>query len=339
MIRSILISGAMVAGLSSAAVAQDYNIRLAHFMPAAAWQHADMFEAWGKAVQEQSKGRIGVRVFPAQTLGKAVAGYDNAVNRVAEVTWTVQGYTANRFPLSQIMELPGIFETAEQGSCAFQKLYDSGALADEYKDTHVLYVHVHGPGHLHTRDKVVTKLSDMKGLKIRQPTAVIGRMLRAVGAEPVGMPAPQIYESTQRGAIDGFLLPWEAVAGFRADEVADQHTEVGLYQLAFVQTMNKSFYESLPADLKKAIDDNSGMKWALIAGRGYDAADVSGKKKGLASGTLNSLAAGEDQAWAKAAAAAAEEYLAELEGRGLPARKVYEQAKVFAKECKGLIGK
>lgn len=104
-----------------------------------------------------------------------MAGYDNAVHRVAEVTWTVQGYTANRFPLSQIMELPGIFDNAEQGSCAFQKLYDSGALADEYKETHVLFVHVHGPGHIHTKDKAVTRLADMKGLKIRQPTPVIAQ--------------------------------------------------------------------------------------------------------------------------------------------------------------------
>ena len=127
-----LFAACVVAGIVPlAAQAQEVKLRLAHFMPAASWQHTDLFEAWGKAVNEQSKGRIEVRVFPAQTLGKAVAGYDNAINRIAEVTWTVQGYTANRFPLSQIVELPGIFETAEQGSCAFQKLYQSGAWMDQ----------------------------------------------------------------------------------------------------------------------------------------------------------------------------------------------------------------
>lgn len=331
-----LLAACVVAGIVPvAAQAQEVKLRLAHFMPAASWQHTDLFEAWGKAVNEQSKGRIEVRVFPAQTLGKAVAGYDNAINRIAEVTWTVQGYTANRFPLSQIVELPGIFETAEQGSCAFQKLYQSGALGDEYKDTHVLYVHTHGLGHLHTKDKVVTRVADVKGLKIRQPTAVIGRMLRAVGAEPVGMPAPQVYESTQRGAIDGFLLPWEAVAGFRADEVSNQHTELGVYSLAFVLAMNKGVYDGLPPDLRKVIDDNSGARWAAIAGRGYDNADVSGKKKTLDSGKLNTLTPEDRLAWQKAGAEAAEGYLAELEARGLPARKIYAQARQYAQECKG----
>lgn len=334
MIKQLLTACVIAGAFSVSAEAQEAKLRLAHFMPAASWQHTDLFEAWAKTVHEQSKGRIEVRVFPAQTLGKAVAGYDNAINRIAEVTWTVQGYTANRFPLSQIVELPGIFETAKQGSCAFQKLYDSGALADEYKDTHVIFVQTHGLGHLHTKDRPVTRVADIKGLKIRQPTAVIGRMLRAVGAEPVGMPAPQIYESTQRGAIDGFLLPWEAVAGFRAYEVSDQHTELGVYSLAFVMTMNKGVYEGLPADLKKVIDDNSGMRWAMAAGSGFDAADVSGKAKTLASGKLNALTVEDRKAWEKAGAEAAEGYLAELEGRGLPARKIYAQAKKFAQECK-----
>ncbi len=331
-----LLAACIVAGVvPTVTQAQEVKLRLAHFMPAASWQHSELFEAWGKAVGEQSKGRIEVRVFPAQTLGKAVAGYDNAVNRVAEVTWTVQGYTANRFPLSQIVELPGIFETAEQGSCVFQKLYDSGALAQEYGDTHVLFVHAHGLGHLHTKDKAVTQVADMKGLKIRQPTAVIGRMLRAVGAESVGMPAPQIYESTQRGAIDGFLLPWEAVAGFRADEVSNHHTELGIYSLAFVMTMNKAVYEGLPADLKKVIDDNSGTRWAAIAGRGYDAADVSGRKKTLESGTVHKLSPENRKVWEKAGGDAAEGYLAELEAKGLPARKIYAQARQYAQACKG----
>lgn len=333
MVRKTLIACVAAALIPAAAHAQEVKLRLAHFMPAASWQHTEMFEAWGKAVQEQSKGRIEVRVFPAQTLGKAVAGYDNAVNRVAEVTWTVQGYTANRFPLSQLAELPGIFTTAAQGSCAFQKLYDSGALADEYKDSHVLYVHTHGLGHLHTRDKPVTRVAEVKGMKIRQPTPVIGRMLRAVGAEPVGMPAPQIYETTQRGAIDGFLLPWEAVAGFRADEVSNHHTELGVYSLAFVLTMNKQVYQGLPPDLKKVIDDNSGARWAAVAGRGYDNADVSGRKKTLDSGKLHSLTPEDRKAWEKAGAEAADSYVAELEAKGLPARKVLAQLRQYAQEC------
>ena len=80
---------------------------------------------------------------------------------------------------------------------------------------------------------------------------MIGKLLEELGAEPVGMPAPRIYESMQRGTIDGYMLPWEAVKGFRLEEVSDQHTEFGFYSLAFVLTMNKARYESLPAEMAR----------------------------------------------------------------------------------------
>jgi len=98
--------------LGAPAQAAEVDLNLAHFMLPTSWHQAELFTAWADAVAEQSGGRIGVTVFPAQTLGKAPAGYDNAKNGVADIAWTVQGYTAGRFPLSHIVELPGLFDTA-----------------------------------------------------------------------------------------------------------------------------------------------------------------------------------------------------------------------------------
>lgn len=329
---------ALVLALGPARAAE-VNLNLAHFMPAASWQHQELFLGWKKAVEAQSGGRIAVTVYPAQTLGKAVEGYDNARTGVADIAWTVQGYTAGRFPLSQVVELPGLFKTAEVGSCAFQKLYDSGALDSEYADTHVLFVHTHGPGHLHTRSKPVTTLADLRGLRIRRPTAVIGRLLAELGAEPVGMPAPRIYEAIQRGTIDGFMLPWEAVKGFRLYEVADHHTEFGFYSLAFVMTMNKDRYESLPADLRAVIDANSGLDWAIRAGRGFDAGDRVGREVTLANGVLHRIEGSERAKWEAAAQRSAEGYLDELEAKGLPGRAVYGQFRELVAACRAELGR
>ena len=310
------------------------NLKYAHFMPASSWQNQALFKNWAGAVAKDSNGALGVTVYPAQTLGKAPAGYDNAKNGITDIAWTVQGYTANRFPLSQIIELPGLFDSAEVGSCAFQKLYDSGTLDKEYSETHVLYVHTHGLGHLSTKDKAVTTLADLKGLKIRRPTAVIGKLLTELGAEPVGMPAPRIYESVQHGTIDGFMLPWEAVAGFRADEVTSHHTEFGFYSLAFVATMNKGTYEKLPADIKKAVDDNSGMKWALIAGRGYDKGDADALPKIKKSGTIHQIDPTEKAKWIEAGQRATQAYLSELDDKGLAGTETYAKVKTYVSACK-----
>lgn len=314
------------------------DLRLAHFMPAKSWQDTDMFLAWAEAVKKDSEGSLDVKVFPAQTLGKAPAGYDNAKTGITDIAWTVQGYTAGRFPLSQIMELPGLFDTAAQGSCAFQMLYDSGALADEYKETHVLYVHTHGPGQLHMAKKPVKTLADLQGMKLRRPTTVIGTLLSELGAEPVGLPAPGIYEALERGVIDGYMLTWESVTGFRLAELTKYHTDFGFYSLSFVTTMNKRTYEGLPAKAKAAIDKNSGMDWALVAGRGYDKADEEAIKALAPISETYQIPPAERAEWQKAADRATAIYLDELKAKGLPGAELYEKVKGYVTECKAKLG-
>ncbi len=322
---------ALSIGATTAATADD--LRFAHFMPAVTWQHTDLFTGWAEAVKEASGGEVDVTVFPAQTLGKAPAGYDNAKNGVADLAWTLQGYTAGRFPLTQVIELPGLFETAEVGSCALQKLYDSGALDSEYTETKPIFLHVHAPGHIHSKDKPVKSLADLKGMKIRRPTAVIGTLLEELGAEPVGMPAPTVYENLQKGVIDGYMLPWEALPAFRLGEITAHHTEFGFYSSAFIVTMNKNAYDSLSDAGKAAVDENIGMKWALAAGKGFDDSDARAYPGVAESGEIYQIPESERAEWEAAAERAKEIYLAELDGNGLPGTETYNAIVGFVSDC------
>lgn len=329
---------AALVALAGPVQAAEFDFNMAHFMPAGSWQNTDQFQKWADEVAAASGGRINTTVFPAQTLGKAAQGYENAATGIADIAWTVQGYTAGRFPLSQVIELPGLFKTAAVGSCAFQKLYDSGALAAEYADTHVLYVHTHGEGLIHTKGKPVRTLADLKGLKIRRPTPTLGKLLTELGAEPIGMPAPGIYEAMQRGTIDGYMLPWEATQGFRLNEVSDTHTEFGFYSLAFVTTMNKAAYEKLPADLKSVIDAHSGMAWAVRAGRGYDAADVRARAAIAPTSTVLQIEGAERAEWEAAAQRTTKAYLAELDAAGLPGTATYAAVQGYVSACQSELG-
>ncbi|WP_434287113.1 TRAP transporter substrate-binding protein [Celeribacter sp. SCSIO 80788] len=332
MLKKIALTGALALGVAAPSHATE-TLRYAHFMSAASWQNQTIFEDWATAVEEASGGAVDVQVFPAQTLGKAAAGYDNAVTGIADIAWTVPGYTAGRFPLSQIMELPGLFKTGAVGSCAFQKLYDSGALDEEYADTHIIFVHTHDPGHLHTSKKPVYTLEDMKGLKLRRPTQVVGELLTNLGAEPVGMPAPNTYESLQRGAIDGYMLPWESVDSFRLDELTEYHTVFGFYALAFISTMNKAKYESLSPEAKAAVDANSGMKWAVTAGGGYDSEGAKVLERLKTESTVIELSDEERVKWDAAAQAATDSYISFLNGEGLPGTATYEAVKGYVTDC------
>ncbi len=323
--------------IQAPAQAADYTLRFAHFWPAVAGAHKQLFQVWADKVEKDSAGRIKVEIYPSATLSKPPAQYDAVANRIADVTATVQGYTANRFPLTQIVELPGLVQTAKQGSCVIQGLYDEGLISSEYAQTRPLFMFTHGPGHLHTKGKAIKTPADLEGLRIRRPTTVVGSLLEGLGAQPVGMPAPESYQSLQRGVIDGVSLPWEGQLAFRLNELTDNHTELGgLYTLSFVVTMNKDVYNDMPADLKKVIDDNSGKAWSEVAGKVFDDQDVKGRAAAVAAGHnfIEVEGGTENPDWKPVLDKATEAYLADLEGKGMPARNVYARAKALSTSCK-----
>jgi len=333
---SVLASAIAVLAAQANAQTPEYTLRFSHMYPAVAAHNKEVYTAWADAVKKESNGRIEVEIYPSSTLAKPAAQYDAVKNRIADIAMAVQGYTANRFPLTQIVELPGIAKNAKHGSCVLQSLYDEKFLDEEYADTKPLFFYTHGAGGIHTVDKAIKKPSDFNGLRIRRPTSVVAKLLVGLGAQPVGMPAPSAYQSTQRGVIDGVVFPWEGNYTFRLNELTKYHTEVGgLYTLSFLVTMNKSVYNSMPADLKAVIDNNSGAKWSQNSAKVYDRLDALGRQQAIDMGdeiyTVEGGANNPD--WKPVLDAATEDYLSELEAKKLPARKVYQRAVELAKSC------
>ncbi|MBB3192338.1 TRAP transporter substrate-binding protein [Halomonas cerina] len=326
---------ASIAGLGTASAQAATTLRMAHFWPGASGINQEIFEAWAETVEEESGGELRVQMFPSGTLAKPDSIYEAAANGIADIGATAQGYTAGRFPLSQIVELPGVATTATQGACVLQTLYDEGHLDEEYADTRPLFFFTTGPGGIHTQETDVQTPSDLEGLRIRRPTAVAGEMLENMGAIPVGMPAPDIYTAMQRGVIDGLSFPWEGLKGFRINELVNYHTEVPFYTLIFVTTMNQRAYDSLSPEQQAVIDANSGMKWAENAGEVFDRLDVEGKQEAIEAGDTireieNPL---EHPDWQEPLKDGIESYLTRLEERGLPGREVYQAALAASETC------
>ncbi|MCF8479201.1 MAG: TRAP transporter substrate-binding protein [Rhodospirillum sp.] len=335
-IRRAALVGATALGMLSTAQAAEVTLRFGSIWPEVANVHKSLIEAWAKSVESDSKGRIHVELYPSATLAKPAVQYEAVSNRVMDVTATVLGYTANRFPLTQVVEVPGISKNAVHGSCVVQGLYDEGLLNSEFEDTHPLFFFTHGPGLLHTRDKVVKEPKDLEGLRIRRPSTVVAQLLERYGAQPVGMPAPEAYPSLQRGVIDGVAFPWQGALAFRLNELATAHTELGgLYTVVFLVTMNKGAYDDMPDDLKAVIDKNSGTPWATVAGQVFDADDVVGRNQAVEAGhTIYVVDGGiENPAWKPALMEAADAYVQEVEDKGLPGKAVHTRALELAKTC------
>jgi TRAP-type C4-dicarboxylate transport system substrate-binding protein len=336
-IKMRTVISALIAVGFSLSIAQTVHatttLRLGHFWPAVAGPHKALLQPWADTVTAQSGGELKVEVYPSSTLSKPPAQYEAVKSRIMDVTATVLGYSANRFPLTQIVELPGLAKNAVHGSCIVQGLYDEGLLSSEFKDTRPLFMFTHGPGLFHFKGSKVKKPEDLAGLRVRRPTTLVAEMLKSFGAQPVGMPAPQSYQSMSRGVIDGVAFPWEGALSFRLNELAESHTEVGgLYTIAFLVTMNKDIYEGLSTDQKTIIDNNSGAEWSNKAGVLFDNLDVKGRAQAEKMG--HKIIQVDKAHWKPALDAATKNYLAALEKKGLPALEVHAKALELASSCK-----
>lgn len=286
MIRRTLVKTGLAVALASTALSgfaqQTVTLKFHTFMAPQSGVWLNMHRPWMAKVEKESGGRIKFEAYPAMQLGGTpVQLYDQVKDGVVDVVWTLPGNTAGRFPRVEVFELPFMMTNAEATSRAYWEYVQTQA-PDEFKDVHLLALHVHGPGVIHTVDKPIKTVDDLKGLKLRAPTRQVTKLLGALGATPVGMPLPAITDALSKGTINGGVIPWEVIQPTKVHELAKFHAEFdpaggSLYTTTFVMAMNKAKYNSLPPDLKKVIDDNSGIETSAWLGKVQQDNDIPGR--------------------------------------------------------------
>jgi TRAP-type C4-dicarboxylate transport system substrate-binding protein len=310
--------------------AQTTTLRFHQMLPPQATIPSAAIKPWAEKIEKESGGRIKVQQFPSMQLGgKPPELFDQAKDGVVDIVWTVLGYTPGRFPKTEAFELPFSSGLAEPASRAFQEFVEKNAM-DEFKDVKLIGVHVHGPGLIHSLQPV-TKLEEMKGLKVRGGSRIINIMLEQLGATPVGMPVPAVGEALSKGVISATTIPWEVVPAVKVEQIARNTTTFsgnkGLYTQTFAVAMNKASYDKLPPDLKKVIDANSGMVAASMFGRAMDEGDKIGLALALkAKNNIITLDQAETQRWMRAANGVRAVWFKEVGAKGIDGQKLAQEA-------------
>ena len=266
------------------ALAAEVTLRLHQLLPPQATIPAKAIAPWAKKIETDSGNRIKIQQFPAMQLGgKPSDLLDQVKDGVVDIVWTVLGYTPGRFPKAEAFELPFVSGKAEPSSRAFQEFVEKNTL-DEFKDVHLIAVHVHGPRH-HSQPRADHQARRLEGhegarrLTRDQHHAGAARCHagRHAGAVDRGKRCP-------KGVVSASTIPWEVVPSLKIQQIVKNHTQfsgdVGLYTQTFALMMNKASYEKLPADLKKVIDANSGIETAALFGRAMDEGDKVGVRAG-----------------------------------------------------------
>ncbi len=343
--RRTFVQGAAAATLGTplAALAQQtVTLKFHTFMAPMSNVWLTMHKPWMEKVEKDSGGRIKFEGYPAMQLGGTpVQLYDQARDGVVDIVWTLPGNTAGRFPRIEAFELPFMMNNAEATSKAYWEYFQTQC-PDEFKETQVLALHVHGPGMFHTAGKLVKAPADLRGMKVRGPTRQVTKLLGSLGATPVGMPLPQIPDALSKGTVEGAVIPWEVVPSVKVHELTKFHTEFpatgpALYTTTFVMAMNKARYDGLPADLKRVIDANSGSTASAWLGKTQQGNDPIGRKAAADRGnTIYTLTTAEAQEFIKLSAAIDDEWVADMDKRGFKGAQLLSTAKsLIAKHGRG----
>lgn len=316
---------------ATAASAQEVTLKLHHFLPPVTNGHVRFLRPWADKVALESGGRIKIDIYPSMQLGGTPPQlFDQARDGVADLVWTLPGNTPGRFPGIEAFELP--FTSSKKALTNSRALteYAAAHLRDEFRDVHPICFWAHDHGLIHT-NKLVRTMDDLKGLKLRFPTRQAGEALKALGANAIGMPIPQVPEALAQKVIDGAVVPWEVVPSLKLQELTKFHAEIPgsptLYTATFILAMNRARYEGLPADLRAVIDRNSGMVAAEMAGKVWDEqAIVVAEMVARRGNTITVIDPAEAARWRETTRPVIDAWVRTVTERGLDGAKLLEAA-------------
>jgi TRAP-type C4-dicarboxylate transport system substrate-binding protein len=269
----ISLSVAALAGLAGSAQAQTILTASSWLPPTHTTSMAQ--KEWCDLLEANTKGRVKCNILP-RGVTPAPGTYDAVKNGLADLSFTVHGYTPGRFVTPQMAELPFLGNSSETISIAFSRVTSKHPeIAAEHPGVKVLSLFTHGPGIVFNTKRAITKVDDLSGLKFRVGGGMVNDMSKALGMNVTLKPAPDSYELLSSGVMDGTLFPAESTESFKIDKIIKHATTFpgGLYNTSFVFMMNQAKYDKLSPEDKKAVDDISGETAARIFGRGWDKVD------------------------------------------------------------------
>lgn len=321
------VSLALVLGAGSFAAAAE-ELRLSTFVPPVHVIYREILTPWAQDVAKATNGEVKVTLYPSMQLGgKPPELYRQAVDGVADLVFTLPGYTSPAFPRTQMIELPGL---KPDGVAATNMMWDllDPYLAPEYQGTKVIALWGAEDAGLISRTKPIRSLDDLKGMRMRAPSAAQAKQLEVMGAVPVAMPITEVYPGLERGVIDGAMVPFSTIVDFRLGEVAKAITVSGpiFGRSSFLVAMNQKKYDSLSASSRMALDRLSGRGLSLKATEVYLARSAQGVDSVRGKGEIIQLSAAEQQRIGTLLRPIIAEWIKESEAKGIPARDMLKKA-------------
>ena len=297
--------------------------------------NAKVNDAWIKEIEKATNGRVKITLFPGQVLGNSKQAYDIALKGIADISYGWVYYDPGRFPLTEVYLLPSVVPNIKTAN----HLWDvfNGFLTKEWSGTKVLWLGMAPCYNIQTREKKINTVEDIKGLKLAALGSQSANVVKALGATPLDITAQDMYTALQRGVVDGSINTWSSAAANKHGEVMKYFTSnTRLYTGVFYAVMNIDKYNSLPDDIKKIIDENSGKKMFEMSTAAYWNEEVEGEHAVIQQGHGDAVSYGLSKEELKKIQTLVrpiwDEWVKRVKSKGLPGEKVLESVEKYIEE-------
>jgi TRAP-type transport system periplasmic protein len=324
-----LFLGLSLISFTSATASQKEAVELkfASHIPPQSSTHK-VFALWAKELEERSKGRVKVTFYPAASLVKPQDTYPATVKGICDIAFQVLVNDASRFPLNSVVDIPLMGWRDDESATRIRRelFMKIPELQAEFKDVKVLWQIAGNPRSMHFVEKEVRVPEDMKGMKIIA-SGVSAKAMRDMGASPIVLLPPDWYTSLERGIVKGACTGWTTIYNHKVHTLLPVHVDMNLAYLGQGAIMNMDVWKKLSPDIQKIIDELEPWVTAkALESEHLESAEAQKVMTGLGHKMIK-LSPDELRKWYEGAKPVQEEWIAENQKKGLPAKAIFDETK------------
>lgn len=311
--------------------------RFAIYLAPGHHMYAEGWSTLTKMIDQRTKGKIEVKEYLGGVLFKSRDAFKAVRGNVCDMTPAYPNYCPTGFNMILGGSLPFVWENAYVAARSLEELYPK-YFKKEYErlGCKLLLMSTTSNYQLFT-NKPVTKLEQLKGMKVRSGGGMLNKLVEQYGMVPVVVPSPEIYTAMQRGMVDACLFSWASATSYKLYEVSKYVTEVGPGVASFAPTsgiVNPRWLQKLPMDLKKIVY-GAAREAAINISASYEDHMLPGKKAFTDHGVkIITLPPEEVNRWKAAAQPVTDEWVKAVEAKGLPGRELIKDMEALNQKYK-----
>lgn len=233
---------------------ETYNIKLGH-TGAPEHHFQKIATRYAELVAERTNNEVKITVYPSDSLGKQIELVEGTMIGTNDMVLTSDAVLSNFVPEIGVINLPFLFRDNNHVRHALDgKVGDALAKKVEAQGAVVIGWWENGFRHITNSKKPISSPSDIQGMKLRVPEGpVFVETFRALGANATPIAFTELYSALQLGVVDGQENPPAHILTQKFYEVQKYASRTGHIYLSSPVLINKSLFESLPAEYQQVL--------------------------------------------------------------------------------------